>query len=569
MKKITKYILVGTMLGTMIVAGAGCSSPSVQSSNQPSASISEEVSKRNELPSYYKCYNIYENPEIKKEYGIAYYKLSDEPSNFINRLLKLNKVSVEDAKYAINEFESKPELAEESYADGNMEILTFDKSSVLVKYNGNEAKAYGLIQVKDDKGYFVMFFNNAFKAYSNSNSIVEYSNDDKRIITYNKSTGNITILEDVVYLGCDNEIVSFAKLNDNENIYNFDIKSMQEEKEKIDNLNVYDNYVSYKTIDKNFNAVDLLTSEKHVMPLGQENFWIKLSDDSIVYVTKNGNENRYQNFYSLSDGNFDKDYCVLSNLSTYPDENGNYTSYKNCIYFNKKLDRVYEVPYYKEMLENDTNKGYIKYLENDKSESFVDLTTGKRYYLKNTISSNEYTIYNVHGADGEFIDCSIFKDKNGTTISELPATFATKYVQKYFDDEKIAIQCDFVNDDRTIYFNPKIVDLSEFNNPNVILSSTNPNNFNLISTPISTIFKVYWSKEEKYSLIDISGNILTEKVDRIDFVAYENEGTNEAGYVVNLGTKTDNNQFEYTNIYFDINGNLVDGKSYQKTIKHN
>ena len=53
----------------------------------------------------------------------------------------------------------------------------------------------------------------------------------------------------------------------------------------------------------------------------------------------------------------------------------------NNVYFNKKLDKVYEVPYYKEMLENDINKGYIKYLENDKSEAFLDLTTGKRYYL--------------------------------------------------------------------------------------------------------------------------------------------------------------------------------------------
>ncbi len=115
------------------------------------------------------------------------------------------------------------------------------------------------------------------------------------------------------------------------------------------------------------------------------------------------------------------------------------------------------------------------------------------------------------------------------------------------------------------YYFLTIVDLSDFNNPKVILASTYSNNFDLADTPISTIFKVYWRNENKFSLIDIKGNELTNKVDLIYFdTRKENE---QIVYVANLAYVNENNEFEYDNIYFDANGKTIEKMPSQKLIK--
>lgn len=115
------------------------------------------------------------------------------------------------------------------------------------------------------------------------------------------------------------------------------------------------------------------------------------------------------------------------------------------------------------------------------------------------------------------------------------------------------------------YYFLTIVDLSDFNNPKVILASTYSNNFDLADTSISTIFKVYWRNENKFSLIDIKGNELTNKVDLIYFdTRKENE---QIVYVANLAYLNENNEFEYDNIYFDVNGKTIEKMPSQQLIK--
>lgn len=579
--KNTKLVKRGAalvMAGVTLITFSSCSKESKKNAQNESSSIVTEINNEYigdekttndaQLPSFYNSFNIFENSDINKKYGVAYIKLADERASLIERILKLDMVSVEEVKMALDSLESNPELSEEVYGDiknAHMEILSFDKSSLLSEVIDGNSNAYGLIQLKDDEGYLFVFNKITLKSDPNANYIIAYSNDDKKIITYNKLTGDLIVIENSVYLGCDNETITFAACEDKENIHRYDIKNKSDTKEKVDDLTIQVNYVSYKTADNKFNAVDLLNTQSYINCLDQENFWIKLSDRSIVYVTKNGEQKRYQKFYKLLDGDFDKEYCVLSGLSTYPDEKGNFSCSNDSFYFNKKLDSVYKVPYYSEMLENNVSDGYMKYHESYGSNLFVDLTTGKRYYLKDTILSNDYTIYNVGGAadDSNSRDCAIFKDKEGNTVSEVKV--GSGYIQKYFDEEKIAIQCYWTNDDKTAYYYPTIVDLSDLNNPEVILTSFKPNIFHLFDTPISTIFKVYWENEHKYSLMDVKGNQLTEKVDSIDFEIYEDN--DEIVYATTLGEFREKGEIEYTSISFDKNGKTIDEMSSHKLIK--
>ena len=519
----------------------------------------EKTTNNAQLPSFYNCFNIFEDSEINRKYGVAYIEYADENVNFVDKLLN-HKVSTEELSKAFDELNNDPTLAENfSFSNGNIEILEYDKSSILLKYKTKESYGYALVQLKGDKGYLVVFNQIELKSYSNSNCLKFYSNNDQKIITYNKLTGDLVILENTVCLGCDNDIISLARCDDKESIYHYDAKNGLSEKEKVNNLTIQKNYVSYNK-DNMFNAVDLLNVQKYTKDLGKENFWIKLSDGSIVYVTKDGVQKRYQRYYRLQEGDFNKDYCVLSNLSTYPDGNDNYGHYFNSFYFNKNLDSIYELPYYNKMLDNNIVKGYIKYLQNDGSDCFVDLTTGKTYYIKDTVLSNEYTIYHALGASNNDSNCSIFKDGQGKTVLEVNGFYG--YVQKYFDEEKIAIQSYWISDDKSVYYCPTIIDLSDFNNPKVILAS---NNFNLAETPINTIFKVYWRNENKYSLIDIRGNELSDKVDFIQFdTCDEND---EIGYIATLSKFKENGEIEYTNISFDRDGKIIDEMSSKKLIK--
>lgn len=555
------------MAGMTLVTLPSCSQEAKRNAQNESSSIVTEIN-NGQLPSFYNCFNIFEDSEIDKKYGVAYFKLEDESANFVEKLLPFWEPSTEDVKSILNILKTNPETVAEQLdkynrdnRDDIIEILTFDESSILLKYKNKESYAYSLVQVKDDKGYLIVFNQIELKSYSNSNCLILYSNNDQKIITYSKLTGDLVVLENTVCLGCNNDIISLAVCDDKENIYRYDAKNKLIEKEKVNDLTIQKNYVSYNK-DNKFNAIDLLNVQKYTKDLDKENFWIELLDGSIVYVTKDGVQKRYQKDYRLQEGDFNKDYCILSNLSTYPDKNGIYSYCLNPIYFNKKLDRIYELPYYDKMLDNNIVKGYIKYLQNNGSDCFVDLTTGKRYYIEDTVLSNEYTIYHALRTENNDSNCSIFKDRKGKTVLEVNDLYG--YVQKYFDKEKIAIQSYWTSDDKSVYYLSRIVDLSDFNNPKVILD-TYPNSFNLYETPISTIFKVYWRNEDKFSLIDIKGNELTDKVDLINFdTRQENE---QIVYVANLTYVNKNNEFEYDNIYFDVNGKPIEKTSYKKLIK--
>lgn len=578
--KNTKLVKRGAalvMAGFSLVTISSCSNESKKIAQNESSSIVTEVNNEyiedekttnnSQLPSFYNCFNIFEDSKIDKKYGVGCFKLEDDPDNFAEKLLQIGNLSVEDVKSMSNIIKTNSELSEELYdnnRDDNIKILAFDESSILLKYKDKESYAYALLQLNGDKGYLILFNQIKLKSFSNLNCLILYSNNDKKIITYKKLTGDLVVLENTVCLGCDNDIISFARCADKKNIFHFDVINGISETEKVNKLTIQKNYVSYNK-DNMFNAVDLLKGKKYTKNLGKENFWIKLSDGSIVYVTKDGVQKRYQRFYKLEEGDFNKEYCVLSHLSTYPDENGNYSFYLSSFYFNKNLDSIYEVPSYIKMLDNNVGKGYIKYLQNDGSNRFVDLTSGKQYFIHNIVLSSEYTIYHALGASDDAINCSIFKDGQGKTVLEVNALYGAGYVQKYFDEEKIAIQSHLTNDGKKFYYSATIIDLSDLNNPKVVLASTYANNFDLVETPINTIFKAYWRKEDKVSLIDIRGNELSDKVDLIKFDTFDKN--NEIFYTVTLGEFRENGKTEYTNIYLDKNGNAIDEMSSHKLIK--
>lgn len=568
--KVNKKFLSLLLAGTITLSFAGCAGnhPKDDSTKDIISILSvDEEGKKVEQPSYYELYNLNENPGIDKEYGIVYYKLKDKWPKILNVLVS-KEITVDEVDTALEMMKEDLEFVKENSQgkDFKTEILSNDDSAFLSKIYGDLNYAV-LVYTDKKEGYAIYFLDNLkLRSYENLNCVVSYDNDKKRICVLDKTKGCLSVINNAAYLGCEDGIVSFTRTEDPNNIYYYNVNSYKETKQAVTDLKVLDKYVTYNIIEngkKVFKIIDVLTLKEQTFE-NKENFWITLSDKSILYVNKNFEYTRYEKDYNLLDGSFESEYCILNNLSTSPDKNGKRKNYRNSIYFNRKLDIFCEVPNFDFMEEHDTKKGYFKYVSDEKSTYLVDLTTCDRYFEKGTVDSKDYSIINVSGIPSDKKNYTIFKDKNGKTVASIETDgIGPGYVWKYFDDTKTAIQCPICIDN--VFQGASLLDLSDLENPKKIISSDFNTSYDMILTPIDNTLILYNNSTKKYKLINQKGEaLLNEEYDLMRFKYY----CDKKLYILEVANEPYPDMY-YPRIVYDANGNIIkQNTNYNESYKY-
>ncbi len=575
--KVNKKFLSLLIAGSMTLSFAGCTGDYTKKDDIQStivSSVETKNEKKQELSSYYELYNINENPKIDEEIGVVYYQLKDWSPNFFNTFV-LEELTVDQINYVLEKMNEDLDYVKENIQGENFktEILSNNDSAFLAKFSGNSN--FDLLAYTNDMEGYLMYFKDNLKlrSYEDLNCVVFYDNDNKRICIFDKIKGCLSVITNAAYIGCKDGVVSFARSEDPNNIYFYNVNNYEETKQAVTNLKVLDKYVTYTTTEKEneekkevFKIIDVLTSKEQTFK-NKENFWVTLSDKSILYVNNNFEYKRYQNCYNLLDGSFESEYCILNNLTTYPDENENHKYYRNSIYINRDLDIFCEVPHFDFMEEHDTKKGYFKYVSNGKSTYLVDLTTCDRYFEKGIVDSKDYTIIKVYGNSNDKENCTLFKDKNGKTVASIKSDcIGTDYIQKYFDDTKTAIQCSLYNGN--VYYSASLLDLSDLDKPKKIISSDYNTSYNIILTPIDNTLILYNNRTKKYKLINHSGEALLDgEYDFMNIKSYGSSSDNkETVYVLKTG-KDPYSDITNSCIVYDKKGNIIMQDEY-KTIYH-
>lgn len=540
LKKIGAVALAGTMIGTMFT---GCS----LTNDQPetiTSSMSEEV--KNELPSDYNYYNLSENPIIDFKYRTKYYKVT-KMIKFIN-VLPLRYASVKGLKGDLEKINDN----KINFDENNIKLIEYDENSALLQTYADGYKFDFIASARNEnEGYYIGFVNLNIVC-SDLNNIVAYSkNDENFIIVYNSERGDLMILDNALYLGFNNNTVSFAKLDDTKNVYDFDILNLSESKQAINNINISKNYVSYISEDKVYNCIDLLSCNKTTKKLGKENLWIELSNNQLIFVKKDGSEILYDNSYEIESGSFKDDYVVLRLNSS-----------KDCYYFDKRLDAVYKLPEFNKILQNDITKGYIKYLSEDEIVYFTDLDSGEIHQINNVTNLGKYTIYNLGNGPEKIKSCSIIKDENGKTIKRVDGKYGE--VREVFESTYIQSLYYLQTDDNYYQYGEAVI-------RNLDNDEKNVSYYYLWSTPIKNIFIASYEPGNIF-LVNEKGQALTDDYNYDIYLAktYDSEDGNKI-YKYCLCNKNDeNNCYDYEYVFIDSKGKLIDknSNSYKKAIKH-
>ncbi|MBO5183004.1 MAG: hypothetical protein J6B64_01260 [Bacilli bacterium] len=158
-----------------------------------------------------------------------------------------------------------------------------------------------------------------------------------------------------------------------------------------------------------------------------------------------------------------------------------------------------------------------------------------------------------------------YKDKRWSLIDLKGKQLVSKYDFIFFRNDK-----ENTNSEQSL----NIVSLNSENNDNnnytdiildknkIVLNETtfdSNESYWLEFTPINNVFKIHWLNDDKYSLIDLEGNQLVGKYDLI-YLIDDSEYTNseQSFYKFVLASKNDDNSWNYDNLIFDEEGNIID-----------